>query len=363
MQLYNGALNYEAHWKLHPRWYHVSRIVEPIVVDGNVDKEPWSVVPWSETFGDIASGDPAKGTTQFKALYDDTYLYIAALLQPASSMSTEAHFVDRNSPIFQKDSDFEVFIDLEQSTHNYKELEINALGTVWNLLLDKPYNDGGVEHSGRIAQPGEPLFYDVACQHSGVRVVHGRLNTPGSGAIWSTELALAWSDLRANTTGLMVVPPPILRINFSRVEKQGDVNWTWQRQVQWDPSKKSFRGKVNMHMPDAWGYFVLDPSLQQHDSYRDAYWPVRCTAAAVYYAMHHFKQQNGMYTANVDKLILPEDIMSPFDVSIALPGPNSFVATVSSKIDSTAAEIRSDRRITTNSRTTEEATALVSDSE
>ena len=29
------------------------------------------------------------------------------------------------------------------TTHNYYELEINALNTVWDLLLSKPYRDGG----------------------------------------------------------------------------------------------------------------------------------------------------------------------------------------------------------------------------
>jgi len=40
--------------------------------------------------------------------------------------------------IIYLDNDFEVFIDPDGDTHNYYELEINALNTVWDLLLVKP---------------------------------------------------------------------------------------------------------------------------------------------------------------------------------------------------------------------------------
>ena len=52
--------------------------------------------------------------------------------------------------------DFEIFIDAPGGGRWYKELELNALNTVWNLLLDRPYADGGEEYSGRVATPGAP---------------------------------------------------------------------------------------------------------------------------------------------------------------------------------------------------------------
>jgi len=36
-----------------------------------------------------------------------------------------------------------VFIDPDGDTHAYYELEVNAFGTPWDLLLIKPYRDGG----------------------------------------------------------------------------------------------------------------------------------------------------------------------------------------------------------------------------
>ena len=38
-------------------------------------------------------------------------------------------------------NDFEVFIDPDGDTHNYYELEINALNTVWDLFITKPYRE------------------------------------------------------------------------------------------------------------------------------------------------------------------------------------------------------------------------------
>ena len=62
-----------------------------------------------------------------KMLWDDNYLYIGALLE--SDRQTTATFTERNSPIYQKDSDFEVFIDASGECHWYKELEINAINS------------------------------------------------------------------------------------------------------------------------------------------------------------------------------------------------------------------------------------------
>jgi len=41
------------------------------------------------------------------------------------------------------DNDFEVFIDPDGDNHEYYEFEMDALNTVWDLLLKKPYRDGG----------------------------------------------------------------------------------------------------------------------------------------------------------------------------------------------------------------------------
>jgi hypothetical protein len=353
---------YSAHWAMYPRSYTVQRAPPGFSVDsvdGDLTKNAWKSIPFSDAFGDIQGSKDAQNPpehtialTQFKALYDDTHLYIAAMLYPSHEFATQAHFTQRNSPIFQLDSDFEVFIDVHGSTHDYKELEVNALNTVWNLRLDKPYSDQGHEHSGRIAQPGEPDFYEVYQQKTAVRVLHGKLNDDAPnpvGALWSVEMALAYSDLYNNSnkapTPYPIPPRPrptagdFWRINFSRVELKGEVNWTWQPQIIWDTQARDFKGKIDMHLPDAWGYLVFadaadaDSEDNQHRDddddddddalvlRRDASWPLRLTAMNIYYAQRAYRERHGRYACCLSQLehekLVDPNIVGPFTVTLA----------------------------------------------
>ena len=49
---------------------------------------------------------------------------------------------ERDSIIFH-DNDFEVFVDSDSDNHQYYEIEISALNTVWDLRLVTPYRFGG----------------------------------------------------------------------------------------------------------------------------------------------------------------------------------------------------------------------------
>ena len=143
---------FDPHWALHPRTYEVRRTAFRGVlegIDGGLDKDWWNGVPWSSDFDDIRGAADAPSPddrpdaacrTRFKAIHDGSHLYIGAIVE--SDFETVATFEDRNSPIFQMDSDFEVFVDPVATCHSYKELEVNAINTVWNLMLDKPYDDG-----------------------------------------------------------------------------------------------------------------------------------------------------------------------------------------------------------------------------
>jgi hypothetical protein len=134
------------HWSLYPRHYVAPRVQgKPPIIDGNIEKSEWQAVPFSSAFDEIRGKEDAPpGTrpsqscmTRFKMMWDDDFLYICGLIE--SDFRVIANFTHRNEPIFQKDSDFEVFLDPLGSCHNYKELELNAINTVWNLMLDKPY--------------------------------------------------------------------------------------------------------------------------------------------------------------------------------------------------------------------------------
>jgi hypothetical protein len=240
--------------------------------------------------------------------------------------------MEHNSPIFQRDSDFEFFIDPLGSCRNYKEFEMNALNTVWNLMIDQPYSDGGAEHSGRIAKPGDKFYYEVKHQRSAARVLEGRLNDLDGGATYSVEIAMAHSDLLAC---IPEASPPSIgkrwRINFSRVEKKGEINWTWQPQITWDAALHRFAGHVDMHRPDAWGYLVFGPeqgntNKNENDlNLRDPTWPMRLAATNVYYAQRQFHQATGSYATRLEDLsrLLNQAIIAPFQIEIKSPVPTN----------------------------------------
>eukprot|EP00934_Nitzschia_sp_Nitz4_P002131 Nitzschia sp. Nitz4//scaffold3_size479765//333140//334307//NITZ4_000138-RA/size479765-augustus-gene-1.576-mRNA-1//1//CDS//3329550872//2131//frame0 len=332
---------FQPHWDLYPLTYVAAKVPTPLIesLDGDITKPVWQGVPWSEPFDDIRGPSHAPPdarpnancTTRFKALWDDDHLYIGALIQ--TDFETIAEFTERNSPIFQKDSDFEVFIDPIGSCHAYKELEINAINTIWNLMLDKPYGDGGTEHSGRVAKPGDDRFYEVYNQRTAVRLLEGELNVPYQGTKWSLEIAISYKDVMAFVDN-GPVPPRVgtmWRINFSRVELQGDINWTWQPQIAWNPKTRKFSGFVNMHLPDSWGYIVFGnegPVAQQFA--KDSSWPARLAAMNMYYAQKHFFQANGNYSCQKRLLsdFWDEDIVEPFVTTVVCPEENTYVVGV-----------------------------------
>ena len=337
VQLTNGisASPFHLHYSLHPRLYRAPYAETPITIDGNPDKEPWSSIPWSYDFDDIQdpSSDASPGkecSTQMKMAWDKDYLYIIAVLH--SDFEVRATFTERNSPIFQQDSDFEVFLDPLGSCHFYKELELNALNTVWNLMLDKPYWDGGSEHSGRIAKPGEEAYFEVQGQKTAVKMLRGRINQRGmQRASWAVEVALSHKDTQQYLPFLSA--PKIgdrWRINFSRVEKKGDINWTWMQQRVWDPVVSKFLGKIDMHLPDAWGYVEFSPSTEDSakigevpcqelmNGAGDPSWPARLAAMNVYYAQKKYNEDHHEYANDILTLgdLVNKEILSPFAVEL-----------------------------------------------
>ena len=195
-----------------PRKAICYRASGPLSIDGRLDESSWRAAAWSEPFVDI-EGDarPApRLATRTKMLWDDDYLYVGADLEETDVWGT---LTTRDSVIYQE-NDFEIFIDPDGDTHEYYELEINALNTVWDLMLVRPYRDGGPAIDA----------WDIAGLKTAVHV-RGTLNRPGDKDDgWSVEIAMPWKVLAEAAPGAR--PPEAgeqWRMNFSRVQWQLDV--------------------------------------------------------------------------------------------------------------------------------------------
>ena len=124
------------------RTYNAPMAVGPIVIDGILDEADWQNAPLSEAFADIRGVDfepkPVK-QTHMKMLWDNEYLYIAGIIEEDNVTGS----LTEHDAIIYHDNDWEVFIDPDQDCRFYFEIELNALNTVMDLLMDRPYREGG----------------------------------------------------------------------------------------------------------------------------------------------------------------------------------------------------------------------------
>lgn len=234
-----------------PREYLCRHAGTPPVIDGRLDEPSWQAAAWSAPFVDIEGGArPApRFATRFRALWDERHLYVAAELEEPDLWATLA---ERDAVIY-REHDFELFLDPDGDGLHYYELEVNALGTIWDLMLDRPYHRGGrADNSWEITGLGVGVALD------------GTLNDPRDrDRGWTVELAIPWSAF-GPPGGDRRPPRPdaAWRVNFSRVEwrlerrEDGyrplagarEDNWVWSPQ-----------GVVDMHRPERWGRFVFVP--------------------------------------------------------------------------------------------------------
>ncbi len=124
-----------------PLQYTVLRTTEKMMIDGKDDEKAWGKAPWTPAFSDIVSGGEINSNQEAKCkmLWDDDFLYVYANF---SEPDLWASITQHDAPVFQ-DNAFEMFIAPDGTTYNYFEFQINALGTVWDFFMPKPYRNGG----------------------------------------------------------------------------------------------------------------------------------------------------------------------------------------------------------------------------
>lgn len=297
------------HTEFGPFEYVCRRAAGPIAVDGRLDEASWAEADWTEVFGDIEgpSKPPPRFRTRAQMLWDDQYLYIGAYLEEPDVWAT---LTARDSIIFQ-DNDFEVFIDPDGDTHAYYELEMNALNTVWDLLLVKPYRDGGpAVHA-----------WDIQGLKTGVQVL-GTLNDPSDrDKAWTVEIALPFAVLKECIPGKPERPAAgdQWRVTFSRVEYRVKVengaylkardagtgqplpedNWTWTPQ-----------GVINIHYPEMWAYVQFSSKLpgQGKEKFdRRADEKVKWALRRIYYAERARYLEKAAFGTDLGALGLKDD--------------------------------------------------------
>jgi hypothetical protein len=226
--------------------------------------------------------------------WDSTYFYIAAVLEEPHLWAT----YDKHDMVIFHENDFEVFLDPDGDTHGYMELEVNALGTHWDLMLTKPYKQGGRAIDA----------WDLKGLKKGIRR-QGTLNNTGDmDTAWTVEIALPWEVLEeVNAHNGPPKHGEVWKMNFSRVQWDLDIldekykkrtdpltgkslpehNWVWSPQ-----------GRIDMHHPETWGLVMFtkdqkDISTQSAERVDILKWKLR----KVFYDQQvYFKQYNSWFS-------------------------------------------------------------------
>ena len=284
-----------------PRQYTVVFNPAAPVVDGKLNDAVWQRVPWTEYFKDI-EGDKRQAptwNTRAKMTWDDQGLYIAAeLLDP----HVWAYLKNYDDIVFY-DNDFEIFIDPDNDTHRYYEFEVNALNTMFDLFMPKPYRNGS----------GAMIVYNAPGMKWAVDI-QGTLNDPSdTDKGWTTEIFIPFSALTIGNSPKIPLDGDFWRINFSRVEWDTEVkdgqyvkkkdtngknlpehNWVWSPQ-----------GVVNMHFPERWAYLFFSKkdaglpettfSIPYSEEQKKHLWHA-------YYLQKDYFQKNNAYASSLSKL-------------------------------------------------------------
>ena len=290
-----------------PRHYVCYRAPAALTIDGRLTEPAWQAAAWTDVFVDIEGDARPKPRfrTRAKMLWDSSRFYIAAELEEPDVWAT---LTERDAVMFN-DNDFEVFIDPDGDTHAYGELEINALGTVWDLMLLRPYRDGGPAINA----------WDIAGLQAAVDV-RGTLNATGDrDEGWTVEIAVPWRVLAELAAGKRPPKPgDRWRVNFSRVAWQVESrdgryskrldpasgkplaadNWVWSPQ-----------GAIDMHMPERWGCVqfsgadagaATDPFVE--DPNQRVTWALR----RLFYRQRQFRAAHGRYADDLAALGLAD---------------------------------------------------------
>ena len=239
-----------------PRLYISAFTPEPPVIDGTEDTGIWKQAEWSEYFTDIQGHKTPEYQTRFKMLWDTKNLYVFAKLEEPHIWGT----LKKRDTLLYYNNDFEIFLDPDGDTHNYAEIEINALNTVWDLFLDKPYRNSATVDSA----------WDIKGLKTAVSYQGTLNNSKDTDECWFVEVAIPWKSLKKRGGGKTVPENRFWRMNFLRVHWDFDLkngkyyrkrnkqhiilpehHWVWSSQ-----------GAINMHLPEKWGYVYFNRNIQ-----------------------------------------------------------------------------------------------------
>jgi hypothetical protein len=211
--------------------YTVNKTLSAITVDGVLNEAGWVNAPATDNLLNM-NGSAATQVTNAKMLWSDSYLYFAFTIQDNSIWST---LTARDAQLWTQDV-LEVLIDKDGDGVNYTEIGFGPNGTIYDLVMDKPYSAGGTSNTA----------WNIANLQVKTTVT-GTINTATGGVQWVVEAALPFSGIPA-TPATFGKPNAgdTWRLNFARADH--DYNGTVEKLYTW-----TYTDGVTNHLPSRFG--------------------------------------------------------------------------------------------------------------
>ncbi len=290
------------------RHYVVYQTNSAITIDGKADEASWNEAKWTQNFVDIeGSKKPAPlYRTRAKMLWDTSNLYIFAELEEPQIWA----YYNKHDQIVFHENDFEIFIDPNRDGYHYYEFEVNAQNTLFDLLLPKPYRNGG-----------KPLIDWNAKGFKSAVAIDGTLNNPtDTDKKWTVEIAIPFEALKESNRHTIPENGETWKLDFSRVNWQTEVkdgryqkkkdastgrpiseyNWVWS------PPEI-----INMHYPERWsllqfstrkaGKKMVSFKLPEDEILKPYLW-------LTYYKQQSYRRENGKFATSLKILGVPNKL-------------------------------------------------------
>lgn len=224
------------------REYVIKKTDVPLTIDGFLTEPEWSAVPYTSIFVDSESGDSVTQNARAQMLWDDQYLYVGFSCEDFDVWSS---YEDRDANLWEQEN-VEIFCDPDGDKHNYIEIEVSPLETIFDQTIDRSWLEGS---------NNEDKTWDL----EGMLVaatVDGTLNEPNDrDSAWYCEIAIPFDELAS--FALPLPSPPLdgdqWRIQLARYDRNHDDEGNLPEPDQAEPAIWNPTEQPSFHVPEKFG--------------------------------------------------------------------------------------------------------------
>ena len=209
----------------------VPRLQGAVKVDGELNEPVWAKAALIQPFVRNDGSGPEREPTQLRLWYDGDALYLGWICHDSDIQAT---MTNRDSALYLEEA-VEFFVAPSNPTHYY-EFEWNALGTVFDAIIDARLNDKGL-----MTQVRGDRAYTAKGMKSAVKV-RGKMNhSSDRDEFWQVEVRLPFADLGQPTPK----PKETWHANFYRIDRPKGLP---VEHVSWSPTLSP-----SFHQPSRFG--------------------------------------------------------------------------------------------------------------